>query len=188
AICSVPPRKLALFLDGDTPLGKARIEWMTAKEAYRLNPTAMRAEAADAAKTYVHAISKALKGDLKFSVSESFIKFVVGDFTSGARTAIAMGAGAALAVSTGSVVAGAGAYLATQATAYGVSLINSKMVGVVTEKYRVLRLTNELLNPALIRRSKQVVKLIKARRAPSAIIVDRAKAKVLAQGMIRFGS
>lgn len=190
SILTAPPAKLGQLLHEDKAVGKARLEWLDKKHRFNPNENSVSGpsvqEMRDAAEEYSRRLSEHLHLSIKYSSSESFLGFCAANVTSDIRGAATAGIGVAAGAALESLAAGFGAGAIAYGTAYGLSMVQKKYVGTVTEKYRLWRLEKEILPPKLLQQSKAMIERIKHRRVPSAIVIDQSIARELAKNIDRF--
>lgn len=168
AVSHVHPSKIASFLDADSRIGRARLVWIETRESYWANPAGGREAAREAAKEYSSRIREAIGRDVRYEESENMIDFAVGSLAAGITELIYPGGIPALAVG----------YIMTK--------LQKRVTGVVTEKIRLRRFENDLMDEGLIRKSEHLIEKIKNRRVPSAIEIDRDAATMLSRDMVAF--
>jgi hypothetical protein len=140
------------------------------------------------AEEYSRRLSEHLHLSIKYSSSESFFSFCAANITSDVRGAVTTGVGVAAAAALESLAAGFGAGAIAYGAAYGLSMLQKKYVGTVTEKYRLWRFEKEVLPPKMLQQSKAMIERIKGRRVPSAIVIDQSIAQELAKNLDRFNA
>lgn len=187
AILSVPPSKLVQILDTGREVGKARQRWLTECAAYEAGADRQASQLNDAAKDYSSKLATFVGHDVKYDESEGFIKYVLGSGASKVRDGLG-----------GFVGSGVASYLDAQTgipmfsstagfiAGYGLSKLQSWGIGIVTKKYKVELLKQQVLPPKLIQESARAVSHIKFRRFPSSLVIGRSYALEISSKMKRF--
>lgn len=190
-VATAPPAKLVQVLraDLDLDVAKARTHWVTLKRQYEEEGVegsgTYEQELREAAEAYAATLSEHLHRHIDYRKSESLFDYVIGELTEKPEAIAASMLGETVGQLAG--VLGAGGVVGF-AAGYIISRLHEHSVGVVTNKYRVLMLKNQMLPPQVVRKYQQVIERIKRRHIPSAIDIDKSRAQELVGRMKEFTS
>lgn len=171
-VTTAPPRKLVQILEGHREVAKAREDWLllrraAEREGTRL-PDARRKELEAAGRRYAAELSGHLGVDVSYEKTEGLMGAVLGEAVGQAIDMTGLG------------------FAAGVFSAYLLSRLPDGGLGVVTRKFRVTVLKNQIYPPELLRRSNRVVERIKRRFVPSAIEIHRDRAIEIGRSIRRF--